>query len=165
MNQQPNRPEQRDAQRQPEREPRKQRHASNGSRFEYDHDKIPAHMTYQWNLVSVTGNEEIVKNYSIHMARNHWRPVPAKRHPELSGWSPGKTSGEEAIIIGGQVLCEREAYLTEEARDEDMKVAYDQVGQQWKRFSETPNGTAPRQDANGRSLAKVSKTYDRSIPE
>lgn len=154
-----NRAEQRPPQR---TEQRLKRAPKSDNRFHVPPEEIPDGMSYQWNTVSVMGNEEIAREQKIHMERNHWTPVPAKRHPWLSG---SKTS-DGPIIIGGQMLCERPSYLTDEARAEDLRNATTQYGHQFKRLTEAPDGTGPR-DNKGRSLVSASRSFEpvQAVPD
>lgn len=155
----------RNDQRAPQRETRLQRAPKSDSRFDVDPSLIPDGMSYQWNVDSVMGNTDIARPQAIHMARNHWKPVPARRHPELSGWREGMPGGDAAILIGGQMLCERPSYLTDEARDEDLRNAKNQVGQQIQRLGLAPAGTAPRETADGRTMATAKRDYNLAVPE
>lgn len=91
--------------------------------FEIPPDVVPDGWTYQWNVVSVTGNAEVVLDQSNGMYENGWRPVPADRHP--GRFVPRGTKGE--VIRGGQRLEERPLVLTQQARAEDMAYARRQV--------------------------------------
>ena len=84
---------------------------------------IPEGWDYQWNVVSVTGNSEIVMDQANGMYENGWRPVPAERHPGVF-LARGKT-GE--IIRGGQRLEERPMSLSMAARDEEVRLAQQQM--------------------------------------
>jgi hypothetical protein len=87
--------------------------------FNFDRNIIPKGWDYQWNVVTVSGNAEIVLDHALGMYQNGWRPVPAERHPGLFV-AKGKT-GE--IIRGGQRLEERPMSLTVQARAEDLRNA------------------------------------------
>ena len=80
---------------------------------------VPKGWDYQWNVVSVTGNTEIVLDQGLGMYENGWRPVPAERHPGLF-IARGKRGD---IIRGGQRLEERPLALTQRARAEDLRNA------------------------------------------
>ena len=87
--------------------------------FEIPDDIIPPNWTYQWNVVSVTGNSDVCLDQSIGMYENGWRPVPAERHP--GRFLARGTKGE--IIRGGQRLEERPMQLTLDAKAEDVRNA------------------------------------------
>ena len=87
--------------------------------FDVPANMIPKNWTYQWNLVSVAGNSDIVSDYSLMMHQNGWRAVPAERY--AGTLLPANAKG--AIIRGGQRLEERPLALTEEARAEDIRNA------------------------------------------
>ncbi len=76
---------------------------------------IPASMSYEWKLESVFGQPWTA--HTIAMRENHWKPVPASRHPELA------IAGDATIRRDGSILCERPKYLTEEAQMEDLQAA------------------------------------------
>lgn len=87
--------------------------------FQIPPEIIPEGWTYQWNVVSVTGNADVCLDQGLGMYENGWRPVPAERHPGLF-IARGK-HGE--IIRGGQRLEERPLALTEDARREEVRDA------------------------------------------
>ena len=91
--------------------------------FEVPLDEIPEGWKYQWNAVMVTGNSDIVLDQVNNMYANGWRPVPAERHPGRFV-SRGKT-GE--IIRGGQRLEERPIALDNAAREEEIRLAHQQM--------------------------------------
>jgi len=80
---------------------------------------IPPGWDYQWNVISVVGNSDVVMDQGMGMHENGWRPVPAERHP--GRFVPRGRTGE--IIRGGMRLEERPLALTEQARAEDIKNA------------------------------------------
>ncbi len=80
---------------------------------------VPKGWSYQWNVVSVSGNADIVLDQGLGMYENGWRPVPAERHPGL--YVPHGTTG--AVIRGGQRLEERPIELTREARQDEVRDA------------------------------------------
>lgn len=106
--------------------------------FWFDDSKRPRNMAYQWIVQTVLGEQQTQHN--IKMARFHWTPVPASRHPEIAG----ENGGEKPIIIGGQMLCERPSYLNEESRAEEKKASMGQVNSQLERLGQTPAGTMER---------------------
>lgn len=123
------RPEQRADQR-PE-PPRLTRHSRSLDRFFIPPEIIPQGTSYEWKRMSVFGKEDT--QHQVHLARNHWKPVPAGRHPELSG---GVAGDERPIVIDGLILMERPKYLTDEARAEDQFNANRQVAQQLERLDQ-----------------------------
>jgi hypothetical protein len=84
---------------------------------------VPKGWSYQWNVVSVVGNSDVVMDQVGGMYENGWRPVPAERHPGLFV-ARGKT-GE--IVRGGQRLEERPKALTDQARAEEIANAQQQM--------------------------------------
>lgn len=87
--------------------------------FYIDPAMIPDGWTYQWNAISIVGNQEILADQNLRMVENGWRPVPASRHPGL--FTPVGHQG--SIIRGQQRLDERPIQLTEEAREEEIGAA------------------------------------------
>lgn len=99
------------------------------NRFEFDRDLIPHGMTYEWKRASVFGQED--QENLINCEQNGWLPVPAERHPELSGRRA--VAGTE-IKRGGLMLMERPDEITEEAREMDTFAARHQVAAQVQRL-------------------------------
>lgn len=84
---------------------------------------IPQGWDYQWNVVAVINNKDVVVRHSMTMYQNGWRPVPAERHPGM--FVPIGTKGE--IVVEGQRLEERPLSMTIEAREEDERAARQQM--------------------------------------
>jgi hypothetical protein len=83
----------------------------------------PPGWTYQWCAVASLGNTEVVRTMSIEFFQNGWRPVPAKRH---DGYFMPK--GEDGpIIVRDQMLMERPEELTLQAKEEDERMARQQM--------------------------------------
>ena len=150
---------QRAAQRTPQR---LERPVSNGrfpDKFWYDETKRPAGQAYQWIPVTILGQDN--RQHVIEMNRYHWQPVPADRHPEITGEGGGKT-----IVIGGQMLMERPQYLSDESREEERRAAENQVNSQMERLGQAPPGTMQRVDNTGRPAVNVNRTHERvQIPD
>jgi hypothetical protein len=87
--------------------------------FHIDPSIIPDGWEYQWNAISVTGNQDVLADQNLLMAENGWRPVPSDRH--AGRYMPAGHRG--AIIRGGQRLEERPKALSDEARNEDLRAA------------------------------------------
>lgn len=93
--------------------------------------KPPPGMSYEWKRESIAGKPD---NVNMMDAReNHWAPVPAERHPELS------SAGDSVIRRGDVILCQRPIYLTEEAQLEDIHLALEPV----QKMEEVMFGTKP----------------------
>jgi hypothetical protein len=86
-------------------------------------------MTYEWKVMTVYNQPatEAITNWKL----NGWKEVPAGRHPSFTNASP---DSQEAIIRGGQVLCERPIEVTRMAREMDRQAAADQVNSQLERL-------------------------------
>lgn len=120
-----NRPMQRSDQRVPQRLVLR----TGSNRFEFDRSLIPAGMHYEWKRKSVFGQED-TENL-VNLEQNGWAPVPADRHPELSGRRA--VAGSE-ICRGGLMLMERPIEITEEARELDNFAAKHQIAAQVQRL-------------------------------
>jgi hypothetical protein len=125
----------------------------NGDLFWIDDSRRPEHMRYQWNAVSVLGNDELPKRRSIMYAMNGWKPVPPDRHPEIVG--AGFTGNE--IVIGGLRLEERPEEMSLEAEQEDRENAENQVRNNFRQLKLNDAGQLPRADRHGRSLVSVKR--------
>lgn len=122
----------------------------------YDPARKPAHMSYNWKRVTYGGKEDT--RHQLRMTQfGAWTPVPRKRHPELVG--PNPTDPEGAIIVEGLMLMERPQEFTDEALQEITDEATGRVRAQFQSLGLTPQGTLPR------TGAKVSRGYDRAVPE
>lgn len=95
------------------------------NRFTYDTSKRPDTVDYQWKRVSIWNNPDVEHQHNCRF--NGWAPVPAKRHPELPA------NNEGCIVIGGQMLMERDKGLTAQDRLEDKKRAQEQIVTQLQR--------------------------------
>lgn len=147
------------AQRTDQRAPQRlERPVSNGrfpDKFWYDETKRPPGQAYQWIPVTILGEQN--RQHVIEMARYHWTPVPANRHPEITG----NDDGGKSIVIGGQMLVERPQYLNDESRAEERRAATSQVESQMVRMAAAPSGTLPRIDSAGRSTVDVIRSHER----
>lgn len=81
----------------------------------------PEGWDYQWRLKSVMGRDEIDQIRQDEL--NGWEAVPLSRHPELM---PRDWKGS-TIEVGGLVLMERPLIFTQEARDEEKRLAREAV--------------------------------------
>lgn len=100
-----------------------------GNRFDIDETRIPPGMHYEWKRKTFLGREDV--EHLVNLDANGWAPVPADRHPELSGTR--LQSGSE-VVRGGMVLMERPKEITEEARELDGFAAKQQVAAQIQRL-------------------------------
>ena len=100
---------------------------------------VPDGFVYERKRYSILGKPDLA-HYN-RMLRGGWRPVPAKRHPEISADpdSPG-----DMIMQDGLVLMERPVSYNVEARREERARAAMQVGTQLTRIGHNAEGTAPR---------------------
>ncbi len=100
-----------------------------GNRFDIDETRIPNGMAYEWKRQSFMGAQDI--EHLVNLDANGWLPVPAERHPELSGTRLQKGS---EIVRGGLMLMERPVEISEEARELDGFAAKHQVSSQIQRL-------------------------------
>ncbi|WP_421696926.1 hypothetical protein [Ancylobacter sp.] len=107
---------------------------------------IPDGMSYEWKRSRIGGKPD--QQHLMNMMRQHWRPVPAERHPELA-WadSTSKYIEKDAVI-----LMERPAYLTEEAQKERVQLSLDAINNQFQKL----RGDAKERDYE---RASVKSTY------
>lgn len=120
-----------------------------GSKFYIDPSKIPDGQSYQWQRVSTYGKDD--RPEQVRSARFHWRPVPAKRHPELAGHA----AGDEAVVIDGLMLCERPAYLTEEAQKREVKKARALTANHFERLQLSSTGNKDKITDKARNKAEI----------
>lgn len=99
------------------------------NRFEFDRSLIPNGMTYEFKRFSMFGQED--KEHLVDLEQNGWTPVPAERHPELSG---RRAVAGADIVRGGLMLMERPTEITDEARELDTFAARHQVAAQVQRL-------------------------------
>ena len=117
---------------------------------------IPSHMSYEWKRVELLGKPD--GEHMVGLRENHWRAVPAARHPELAG------AGDTIIRRGDVVLHERPKYLTDEAHMEDLQEGLRPVQQ----MEEVMFGTKPeeltRDHPSVRRISKVNQRYAAADP-
>jgi hypothetical protein len=87
--------------------------------FDVPNSMIPKGWEYQWNTVSVTGNNDIARDQMQYMYQSGWRSVPAERHAGIL-IQPG-AKGE--IVRGGMRLEERPEEMGNQARAEELRLA------------------------------------------
>ena len=119
--------------------------------FSFDQRIIPTGFSYEWKRESVFGEPDTT--HMIEMRENHWKPVPASRHPELA------MMGDTVIRRGGTVLCERPKYLTEEAQMEDLSEALKPVQHMEEVMYGTPPGQLTRDHPSVRKVAGVRQQW------
>ena len=84
---------------------------------------VPKGWSYQWNVISVVGNTDVVMDQVGNMYENGWRAVPADRHPGMFV-ARGRTGD---IVRGGLRLEERPLEMTLQARAEEEASAKQQM--------------------------------------
>jgi hypothetical protein len=131
--------------------PRLHRRRRTADPFYVDRRIIPEGFSYEWKAESIYGQPN--SDHMIQLRENHWRPVPAARHPELAA------QGETTIRRSGTILCERPSYLTNEARMEDIQEAMKPVQQKEELMYGTPPGQMTRNHPSVRNVAFVKQEY------
>ncbi len=91
---------------------------------------IPEGYTYEWKAESIYGQPNT--EHMVELRENHWRAVPASRHPELAA------AGDTVIRRAGTVLHERPSYLTEEAQMEQIEDSLKPLRQKEELMYGTP---------------------------
>lgn len=131
--------------------PRLQRRRRSHDPFFIDPKIIPQGMTYEWKMQSVYGQR--YDDHWIAMRENHWKPVPADRHPELA------MQGDTLIKRAGTVLCERPKYLTDEAQLEAINEGYRPVQAMEEIMYGTKPGELTRDHPSVRKSSFVRQQY------
>lgn len=134
---------------------RRRKASANEDKFYIDPSIIPDGMTYEYKRLTYGGKED--RDHQIDLADNGWEPVPADRHPELTGAKVRTLKhdpGAEMILKGGLVLMERPKELTQEARAEDAQVTRLRKDTQFRRLHETQKGQLDR------TVKTVSRNYE-----
>lgn len=121
-------------------------------KFHVHPSKVPDGWSYEWKRQRVYGMEDV--DHQVNLRENHWTPVPGGRHPEMMpiGW-------EGPITKDGMVLMERPQYLTDEARQEDLDIAREQVRVKENQLGQTPSGTFTRQHPSVERITRVKRSY------
>jgi len=99
------------------------------NRFDFDVNKIPPDMVYEWKRVTIGGKED--PENMILCEQNGWTPVPNERHPELVG---ARAPAGEAIVRGGQMLMQLPKQYKEEAVADEKFTAHHTVEEQIQRL-------------------------------
>lgn len=120
---------------------------------------IPKGWDYQWNVITVVGQEQTA--LMLGMSENGWRPVPAGRHRGM--YMPANYPENGEILREGQRLEERPMVLTLEARAEERMKADRLMRDQQEQLGLTqkmPNGFS-RHNPNLRRMEKsgTSRSY------
>ncbi len=119
--------------------------------FEFDKRLVPAGYSYEWKRESVHGKPDA--EHQIGLRENHWKAVPADRHPELA------QQGDVVIRRGGTILMERPKYLTEEAQMEDLGEAMSPIQQMEEIMFGTKPGELTRDHPSVRNNSYVKQQY------
>lgn len=130
-----------------------------GDPFHVPPEEIPEGWSYQWNPVTITG-QEVVETQNLHY-ENGWRAVPAARH--AGRWTKPGFNGD--ILVQGLRLEERPEALTQEAIAEGLAKARALVRDQTDSLrlsKKLPDGMAIGQKYRGTG-ADVRMSIDRSL--
>lgn len=114
-------------------------------RFFIDRKIIPPGMDYNWKRESCFGQSDPYHMNAL--KENHWRPVPDDRHPGM------------ITKQAGMVLMERPRYLSDEAKQEDLREALDQVQGVKNALGETPGGTFSRDHPSAKNATRITREY------
>lgn len=113
--------------------------------FFIDKRIIPHGVDYNWKRESCFGQPD---PYHMNgLMENHWSPVPDNRHPGL------------ITKMRGMVLMERPKYLSDEAKQEDLREAIDQVQGVKSALGDAPGGTFPRDHPSAKASTRISREY------
>lgn len=110
----------------------------------------PEGFDYQWKLRSVLGQEDNDRIRQVEASG--WEPVPLSRHPELM---PRNYTGE-TIEVGGLVLMERPKLFTDEAREDERRLAREAVAMKEAQMKDGRSG-----DLGPRQVNRFSKSHSR----
>lgn len=121
-------------------------------KFYVDPGKVKRGWSYEWKRFEVYGQPD--SDHQVNLRENHWTPVPAARHPEMM---PVGHAG--VISKDGMVLMERPQYLTDEARQEDLDFARDQVRGATRDATSTPSGTLTRSHPSVERISRIKTSY------
>lgn len=107
-------------------------------KYHVDPAKIPDGWSYEWRTFTVVNKEN--PQYQVEMQRAGWRPVPAKRHPELmpKGWK------DAVVLIDGMMLMERPRAITEFQQERDSRAARAPIEHIRAKLTGVPQGQFPR---------------------
>ena len=136
--------------------PRLYRRRRSSDPMAFDKRIIPEGMSYEWKRETIYGQADSA--HQIDLRENHWRPVPAARHPELA------PAGETCIRRGGSILMERPAYLTDEARMEDIMAGREPVERQEQLMYGTQPGQMTRDHPSVRRASYINRQYSPGEP-
>ena len=117
---------------------------------------IPPGMSYEWKRESLFGKPD--GSHQIGLRENHWRAVPAERHPDLA------EDGQSVIRKGDTILMERPKYLTEEAQMEDLSEAMGRVQSMEEIMYGTKPGQFERDHPEVRKRSYVRQQYAPGAP-
>jgi len=113
-------------------------------------EMIPKGYSIEWKRIT-TVNKEEDDSYFADLDEQGWRPATVKQFPKLvSPGFPGKS-----IIRKGMMLMIRPKELTEEARQEDLQIAREQVRDKIKSLGQTEKGELKRK------VQSLKRTYER----
>lgn len=121
-------------------------------KFHINTRKVPEGWSYEWKRDKCYGQPDT--DHQVNLRENHWTPVPATRHPEMM-----PVDWEGPISKDGMVLMERPQYLTDDARDEDLAIARDQVRVKEAQLGQTPGGTFTRDHPSVQRITRVKRSY------
>lgn len=121
-----------------------------GDEFYVPKRLIPRGYSVEWKRVS-TINKEEDDSYFVGLADQGWEPATTDQFPTLVS----KNYKGKSIIRKGMMLMIRPVELTEEARQEDIAAAREQVESKLQALGETPKGELTRK------VQSLKRSYER----
>ncbi len=122
-------------------------------KYYVDPTKMPDGWSYEWRTYTVVGKEN--PQYQVQLQRASWRPVPARRHPELM---PRDYDPNSSILIDGMMLMERPKAITDFQKARDHRDANAPIENIRAKLSGVPQGQFPR-DADPRTAPVIKTGY------
>lgn len=113
--------------------------------------KPPPGFTYEWKAEAIYGEPQ--NEHVIDIRENHWKQVPASRHPEYA------MAGDTLIRRKDTVLYERPTYLVDEARMEQIEDGMKPVLHQESIMYGDAPGQLTRDHPSVRRISKIQQQY------
>jgi len=100
--------------------------------FDYDETKRPRGYRYEWKRCKIAGMED--EDNMIMAEQNGWVPVPASRHPELSGNRRAQENPNSSIVRRGLMLMEIPEHYYQQSQEQDRFAAEHSLESQIQRL-------------------------------
>lgn len=134
----------------PQRRHKRDGSGAKTSIFDIPKKLIPRGYTVEWKMVSVLG-KEADPSYGVELEEQGWVPATIEQFPDLM---PKNYQGK-SIIRKGMMLMIRPKELTEEARQEDLSEAREQVKDKLIQLGKADKGEFKRK------IQKLGRSYER----